>query len=168
MYYEAKVLFVLYLWHPKTQGAVYLYNRMLQPFLAKNEGAIDQCIEELKTTCFDYAASYFQKCILPHVMLIKVTDDIYPPPSWIVQSLVTHTAFVCVDADSGVQLLQACPFCAIQCPCHCVPAAATSGKGEPLASTCKTAPCPLSAPAGEHSEPRSRAFFCRSVVSISL
>ena len=62
MYYEAKVLFVLYLWHPKTQGAAYLYSSMLQPFLARNEGAIDQCIEELKTTFFDYAASYFQKC----------------------------------------------------------------------------------------------------------
>ena len=35
MYYEAKVLFVLYLWHPKTQGAAYLYSSMLQPFLAR-------------------------------------------------------------------------------------------------------------------------------------
>ena len=64
MYYEAKVLFVLYLWHPKTQGAVYLYNALLQPFLSQNEGAIDQCIEELKTAFFDYAASYFQKCAI--------------------------------------------------------------------------------------------------------
>ncbi|CAK0784227.1 hypothetical protein CVIRNUC_007431 [Coccomyxa viridis] len=63
MYYEAKVLFVLYLWHPKTQGAAYLYSSMLQPFLARNEGAIDQCIEELKTAFFDYAASYFQKLV---------------------------------------------------------------------------------------------------------
>lgn len=61
MYYEAKVLFVLYLWHPKTQGAVYLYNSMLQPFLSQNEGAIDQCIEELKSAFFDYAAHYFQR-----------------------------------------------------------------------------------------------------------
>ena len=64
MYYEAKVLFVLYLWHPKTQGAVYLYNTLLQPFLSQNEVAIDQCIEELKTTFFDYAAAYFQKCVI--------------------------------------------------------------------------------------------------------
>ena len=62
MYYEAKVLFVLYLWHPKTQGAAYLYSSMLQPFLARNEGAIDQCIEELKIALFDCTASYFQKC----------------------------------------------------------------------------------------------------------
>ena len=62
MYYEAKVLFVLYLWHPKTQGAVYLYNTVLQPFLSQNEASIDQCIEELRTTFFDYAAAYFQKC----------------------------------------------------------------------------------------------------------
>ncbi|CAL5229940.1 g13367 [Coccomyxa viridis] len=63
MYYEAKVLFVLYLWHPKTQGAVYLYNTLLQPFLSQNEAAIDQCIEELKTAFFDYTASYFQKLV---------------------------------------------------------------------------------------------------------
>lgn len=61
MYYEAKVLFVLYLWHPKTQGAVYLFNGIVQPFLAQNEAAIDQALEEVKTTVVDHASSYFHK-----------------------------------------------------------------------------------------------------------
>ena len=90
MYYEAKVLFVLYLWHPKTQGAVYLYNTLLQPFLSQNEAAIDQCIEELKTAFFDYTASYFQKCAILHSMLCLTAlphkspvlggSAIHPPP----------------------------------------------------------------------------------------
>ncbi|KAK9908394.1 hypothetical protein WJX75_007224 [Coccomyxa subellipsoidea] len=63
MYYEAKVLFVLYLWHPKTQGAVYLFNTIVQPFLVQNEAAIDQAIEEVKTTVVDHASAYFHKLI---------------------------------------------------------------------------------------------------------
>jgi receptor expression-enhancing protein 1/2/3/4 len=61
MYYEAKVLFVLYLWHPQTQGAVYLFNNTLQPFLAKNEAAIDQALEEVKTMLVDQASVYFHR-----------------------------------------------------------------------------------------------------------
>ena len=30
LYYEGKVLFVLWLWHPKTRGAAYLYQHTLQ------------------------------------------------------------------------------------------------------------------------------------------
>ncbi|BDA44972.1 HVA22-like protein i [Coccomyxa sp. Obi] len=63
MYYEAKVLFVLYLWHPKTQGAVYLFNSIVQPFLAQNEAAIDQAVEEVKTTVVDHASSGFHRLI---------------------------------------------------------------------------------------------------------
>ena len=61
MYYEAKVLCVLYLWHPKTSGALYLYNTIVQPLFEKNEALIDQSIEEAKTTALDYASLYFQK-----------------------------------------------------------------------------------------------------------
>ena len=86
MYYEAKVLFVLYLWHPKTQGAAYLYSSMLQPFLARNEGAIDQCIEELKTAFFDYAASYFQKCadisLLSYCVYLAISQIVIHGNAW--------------------------------------------------------------------------------------
>lgn len=30
LYYEAKLLFVIWLWHPKSRGAVYLYTHTLQ------------------------------------------------------------------------------------------------------------------------------------------
>jgi receptor expression-enhancing protein 1/2/3/4 len=34
MYSEAKVALVVYLWHPRTQGALFLYDSFLQPFLS--------------------------------------------------------------------------------------------------------------------------------------
>jgi receptor expression-enhancing protein 1/2/3/4 len=33
MYSEAKVALVVYLWHPRTQGAIFVYDTFLQPFL---------------------------------------------------------------------------------------------------------------------------------------
>uniref|UniRef100_A0A061RTM4 HVA22-like protein n=1 Tax=Tetraselmis sp. GSL018 TaxID=582737 RepID=A0A061RTM4_9CHLO len=45
LYYEAKVISVILLWHPKTQGAQYLYETMLQPWLHANQAAIDSHLE---------------------------------------------------------------------------------------------------------------------------
>ncbi|KAK9811551.1 hypothetical protein WJX72_005778 [[Myrmecia] bisecta] len=61
MYYEAKVLFVIYLWHPKTLGAQYLYSHIVQPFIAANEGTIDQKVAEGKAWVGDFAAAHFSK-----------------------------------------------------------------------------------------------------------
>lgn len=35
MYYEAKVLLVLFLWHPRAQGACYLHDAVLAPAMAE-------------------------------------------------------------------------------------------------------------------------------------
>ena len=61
MYYEAKVLFVLYLWHPKTSGALYLYNTFVQPLLEKNEALIDQSLEEAKTSVVGLRNALFSR-----------------------------------------------------------------------------------------------------------
>jgi receptor expression-enhancing protein 1/2/3/4 len=45
-YYEAKVAFVVYLWHPRTQGALYLYTNVISPVLRKHEGLIDRKLAE--------------------------------------------------------------------------------------------------------------------------
>ena len=58
---QAKVLFVLYLWHPKTQGALYLYTAYVQPFLVGHEGKIDTYISEAKTWVSDFLAAHFQR-----------------------------------------------------------------------------------------------------------
>jgi len=46
LYHEAKVAFVVYLWHPKSQGALYIYDKFVAPTLSKHEGLIDRKIEE--------------------------------------------------------------------------------------------------------------------------
>ena len=48
MYCEAKVAFVTYLWHPRTQGALYIYDTFVAPFLAKHEPDIDRRIDETR------------------------------------------------------------------------------------------------------------------------
>lgn len=46
MYYEAKVLFVLSLWHPATQGSEYLYHTLIEPLLSAQEPHIDAALAE--------------------------------------------------------------------------------------------------------------------------
>jgi len=58
MYCEAKVAFVTYLWHPRTQGAIYIYETFVSPFLAKHEGEIDRRIEETRSSVGDVAARH--------------------------------------------------------------------------------------------------------------
>lgn len=60
MYYTAKVAFVIYLWHPKTQGAISLYTHTVQPLLRQNEALIDQYFEGGKAWAFDALASNFR------------------------------------------------------------------------------------------------------------
>lgn len=61
LYYEAKVFFVIFLWHSKTKGAKHLYSSTLQPFLAAHEGTIDQKIGEAKSWFSQSASSYIGK-----------------------------------------------------------------------------------------------------------
>lgn len=53
LYYEVKLLFVVFLWHPKTKGAVYLFDRFMQPLLRTHEARIDASIEETKARLAD-------------------------------------------------------------------------------------------------------------------
>ena len=56
MYSEAKVAFVVYLWHPRTQGALYVYDAFVAPFLARHETAIDRHIDETRVSVGDVIA----------------------------------------------------------------------------------------------------------------
>jgi receptor expression-enhancing protein 1/2/3/4 len=71
LYHEAKVAFVVYLWHPKSQGALYIYDKFVAPTLAKHEQLIDRKIEETQAkvgdVCVGYskqAYAYVQKMML--------------------------------------------------------------------------------------------------------
>lgn len=61
LYYEAKVLFIIYLWHPKTQGAMNIYNSTVRPFLVSHEATVDQYIQESKTWMSDFLAAHFHR-----------------------------------------------------------------------------------------------------------
>jgi TB2/DP1, HVA22 family len=61
LYYEAKLLFVVWLWHPRSKGAVYLYQHSLQPLLLAHEQTIDRKIEEFKAMGGDFVAGNFSK-----------------------------------------------------------------------------------------------------------
>ncbi|KAK9859857.1 hypothetical protein WJX84_009155, partial [Apatococcus fuscideae] len=63
LYYEAKFLFVLYLWHPRTKGALYLYTQVVRPFLQKHEAFIDGKMEESFAQLGDYGSHYCRRLI---------------------------------------------------------------------------------------------------------
>ena len=58
LYHEAKVAFVIYLWHPKSQGALYIYDKFVAPTLSKHEGLIDRKIEETQAKVGDVIFTY--------------------------------------------------------------------------------------------------------------
>eukprot|EP00897_Mesotaenium_endlicherianum_P009811 jgi/Mesen1/8859/ME000053S08257 len=60
MYNEAKLAFILYLWHPKTKGATYIYNAFFQPVVSKHEPEIDRLLKEYRTRSSDMALYYWQ------------------------------------------------------------------------------------------------------------
>lgn len=63
LYYEAKVALVVFLWHPRINGATYVYESTLQPFLAEHEPVIDKRIEEAKNRVQDFFSRYFQQLL---------------------------------------------------------------------------------------------------------
>ena len=57
LYYEGKLLFVLWLYHPSTNGAALVYGRLVQPLFRQHEGTIDQASAECHALFFDYLLS---------------------------------------------------------------------------------------------------------------
>ncbi|KAL6601685.1 hypothetical protein ACP70R_044905 [Stipagrostis hirtigluma subsp. patula] len=58
MYGEAKLALVVYLWHPKTMGAMHVYDGYLRPYLAAHEADIDAGLLELRTRAKDATAAH--------------------------------------------------------------------------------------------------------------
>eukprot|EP00894_Picocystis_sp_ML_P002538 jgi/Pico_ML_1/53055/g3672.t1 len=57
LYALAKVVLVVYLWHPRTMGSARLYHQFLRPFLKTHEEKIDRQLKEVKT----FATSKFER-----------------------------------------------------------------------------------------------------------
>ena len=61
LYYEAKLALVVFLWHPKVNGATYVYESTLQPWLAQHEPYIDSKMEETKNRVQDFTSRYLKQ-----------------------------------------------------------------------------------------------------------
>ncbi|KAF7829580.1 putative HVA22-like protein g [Senna tora] len=61
MYSEAKLVFFIYLWYPKTKGTTYVYDSFFRPYVAKHETEIDRNLLELRTRAGDMAVLYWQR-----------------------------------------------------------------------------------------------------------
>ncbi|GMN23088.1 hypothetical protein TIFTF001_050264 [Ficus carica] len=61
MYCEVKLLFFIYLWHPRMKGTTYVYDSFFKPYLAKHENDIDRNLLELRTRAGDIAVLYWQR-----------------------------------------------------------------------------------------------------------
>ncbi|MQM21368.1 hypothetical protein Taro_054406, partial [Colocasia esculenta] len=65
LYGEAKLAFIIYLWHPRTKGTWYIYNRFIMPSLAKHEPYINTRLQQMRTKSGDlllfYLRSFTQK-----------------------------------------------------------------------------------------------------------
>ena len=62
LYRGVKLMFFIYLWHPSTKGSGYVYETLLQPYVAKHETRIDRSIAELKERTWNWVLSYWYNC----------------------------------------------------------------------------------------------------------
>ncbi|XP_062210586.1 putative HVA22-like protein g [Phragmites australis] len=60
-YSEAKLMFFIYLWYPKTKGTTYIYGTFFKPYISQHENEIDRNLLELRARASDTVVLYFQK-----------------------------------------------------------------------------------------------------------
>ncbi|XP_042519602.1 putative HVA22-like protein g [Macadamia integrifolia] len=60
MYGETKVVFLLYLWYPKTKGTSFVYETFFRPYVARHETDIERKFQELRVRAWDLATFHWQ------------------------------------------------------------------------------------------------------------
>ncbi|KQK22553.1 putative HVA22-like protein g [Brachypodium distachyon] len=60
-YSEAKLMFFIYLWYPRTKGTTYIYGTFFKPYISQHENEIDRNLLELRARASDVVVVYFQK-----------------------------------------------------------------------------------------------------------
>jgi len=53
LYYELKLALLVAMWHPRVQGAAYIYERVIKPILGAHEARIDNTVEDTKLRVVD-------------------------------------------------------------------------------------------------------------------
>ncbi|KAG6511436.1 hypothetical protein ZIOFF_029504 [Zingiber officinale] len=62
-YYGAKLGAFLYLWHPRTKGATFVYETFLAPFIAEHESEIDPSLFEFRARAADWGLIAWQMAV---------------------------------------------------------------------------------------------------------
>ncbi|XP_058739000.1 putative HVA22-like protein g [Vicia villosa] len=62
LYGELKLALFIYMWYPKTKGTGYVYNKVLRPYVSKNEIDFDKLFQEWRVRAWDLAIFYWQNC----------------------------------------------------------------------------------------------------------
>ncbi|KAF9994502.1 receptor accessory protein 4 [Entomortierella chlamydospora] len=62
-YYEIKLLFVLWMILPQTQGSIYLYQTFVDPYLAQHENDIDRALKDMQKQAMDMGMQYIKQAI---------------------------------------------------------------------------------------------------------
>ncbi|XP_078434288.1 putative HVA22-like protein g [Wolffia australiana] len=60
LYAEAKLAFIIYLWHPKTEGAVQIYRNFFFPWLSRHEPRINRKLQEARENSGDLILFYLR------------------------------------------------------------------------------------------------------------
>ncbi|KAG0048117.1 hypothetical protein BGZ83_006886 [Gryganskiella cystojenkinii] len=62
-YYEFKMLFVLWMILPQTQGSIYLYQAIVDPYLTQHEREIDQTLKDIQKQAMAMGMEYIKRGI---------------------------------------------------------------------------------------------------------
>ncbi|KAF9274602.1 receptor accessory protein 4 [Mortierella alpina] len=73
-YYEIKMLFVLWMILPQTQGSIYLYQTFVDPYLTQHEREIDQTLKDIQKQAMAMGMQYIKQAIQ---MIQNFALDIY-------------------------------------------------------------------------------------------
>ncbi|KAF9433270.1 receptor accessory protein 4 [Entomortierella beljakovae] len=73
-YYEIKLLFVLWMILPQTQGSIYLYQAVVDPYLAEHEHDIDKALQDMQKQAMAMGMVYIKRAIQ---MLQNLALDFY-------------------------------------------------------------------------------------------
>lgn len=84
LYNEMKVAFIVWLWHPRTQGGKYVYHNYMFPKFKKHEKDIDKFLDESKARASDAIQYYWGLAIIQcqqllHQAVMFISQQSQPP-----------------------------------------------------------------------------------------
>ncbi|KAG0328746.1 receptor accessory protein 4 [Dissophora globulifera] len=73
-YYEIKLIFVLWMIMPQTQGSIYLYQKFVDPYLSQHEHDIDKALKDMQNQAMAMGMQYIKQAVQ---MIQNLAFDMY-------------------------------------------------------------------------------------------